>query len=295
MKSFVLILLFWSYVGSDDPWAETTTEMETTTSEVLQRFDCGTTCQNIDGCELTFNFETCDCNYNCASATETETTEDCTSPCPEPPSSFCSYIRVSSCTCDLVCCAPPQCEESGVDWEHCYSCDQCPCLPLTTTEPETISPPYCEDGWVPDWENCTPESCPCIPDISTETVTETTVIECTDCPLIPSSFCYNNQLADCTCEVVCCWPPQCEQGSVVDWANCYSCDHCPCLPETSTGPETTTEEETTTTTELYCGSTCEFKDGCVTSRNMQTCECLYDCPTTSAPSTKTKKQKCFAV
>lgn len=284
MKFFVWFLVFLaSRVSADDPWTDTTTPYETTIIE----HDCGTTCQNIDNCELIVNYETCECTYNCASATETETTEDCTSPCPESPSSFCSYMRVGSCTCDLVCCAPPLCEGSSVDWANCLSCGHCPCLPVTSTEPETISTPYCEDGWVPDWDNCSVDSCPCIPDTTTETGTETTAEECTPCPLIPSSYCHYQQTETCTCDLICCAPPQCEEGFTVDWATCIPCQNCTCIPiDTTTSPA-----DTTTTTQRYCGSTCEFKEGCVTSRNMQTCECLYDCPT-PAP---TKKLKCFAI
>lgn len=237
--------------------------------------------------------DNCPCIPDATTGTETVTeTTECPATCPESPSSFCYYMRTEPCRCDLVCCAPPRCEGSGVDWANCWSCDHCPCLPLTSPEPETISPPNCPDGEIPDWENCSVDNCPCIPDYTTTTGTETTVEECTPCPLIPSSFCSYVQPETCACEMTCCWPPKCDEGFEVDWANCWSCDHCPCLSLTNT-TETTSEEPTTTTTELYCGSTCEFKEGCITSRNMQTCECSYDCPTTSAPTTK--KLKCFAI
>lgn len=52
---------------------------------------------------------------------------DCSAPCPQPTSMFCSAIRDENCNCQEICCAF-DCP-GGIDYDHCTSCSNCRCLP----------------------------------------------------------------------------------------------------------------------------------------------------------------------
>lgn len=60
--------------------------------------------------------------------------EDCSAPCPPLDDPFCFGIRGEDCICQTACCSLQFCE-TGIDWEKCVSCFECPCLPEVSSSP----------------------------------------------------------------------------------------------------------------------------------------------------------------
>lgn len=88
------------------------------------------------------------------------------------------------------------------------------------------------------------------------------------CPPASSDFCVGMRDENCICKDVCCSKPVCEFGYEV----CTSCDNCICADSSTTVPTSP------------CYITCNDRDGCQTSVNYESCQCEYECYTTSTIS-----------
>lgn len=147
-------------------------------------------------------------------------TNDCSTVCEEVPN--CSWMIDANCVCQYECVASSQTDKTTCPDEPCPTASNfctsqrnsqtCECEPQVC-----CSPPYCPKGYEV-CDSC--DNCRCR----------------NECPSDPcpssSSFCYGmRDDENCDCFEACCAPPSCE-NSEVDWANCFSCDYCPCLPAT---------------------------------------------------------------
>lgn len=201
-----------------------------------------------------------------------------TQACPSEPclntDPFCTSVRdPDTCECMTACCSMPYCENGYEVCDSCTNCrckEGCPTAPCPNTDPFCFSErdnttcecmtaccsiPFCENGYevCDSCFNCRcKEGCPNTP-----------------CPS-SSDFCYGmRDETNCQCYEICCSPPLCEESGV-DWDNCRSCSHCPCLPI----PETTTA---TKATRPPCNKVCKKRRGCKVLLNERKCKCEYFC------------------
>lgn len=220
--------------------------------------ECPVICCSLPYCDSGIDWNRCVSCYECPCLNSTdslsssslestqETTEttiqttpfdNCSLPCPPSDDKFCYNMKDDKCRCQKVCCAPPFCKDSEVDWKNCVSCDHCPCLPVTSVLSNPLPSPS---------KDC---SAPC--------------------PKSASNFCTGVRDDKCECQEVCCSPPLCE-GSIVDWDRCVSCDQCPCKPVTFPSPSPSPIQP-------YCKVSCRRRKGCKVDVNVKTCSCVYRC------------------
>lgn len=233
---------------------------------------CSTVCDEMPGCEH-FLSSDCKCQYICRDESGESTDATTVSTCPNVgeacyPNAFAYGTIDNNCECsDVISCYPYCPENSTIDWDHCYSCSDCACLPIKEPCSEEPCPdfgPFCMTSRDPNTCECQTVCCdqPFCPN-GFEVCDSCSNCRCKEgcpdepCPKNADPFCNTERNPEtCECDIVsCCSIQPCPNGYEV----CDSCTNCRCKEGCPDEP---------------CPDRGPF---CMSSRDPETCECQTAC------------------